>query len=106
MVGPDLSALFAHTSLRAYTWARRSASRSPPRAPASCCSGSGRCAWNGAEASLRVSRYDVLGREVARLFEGGAGAGRVELRVPVGLTPDVYVVRATGTRFAETKLVR
>lgn len=52
---------------------------------------------------VRVTVYDLLGREVATLFEGTATAGANEVRVPA-LTAGVYVVRvATPTTSATTR---
>lgn len=55
-------------------------------------------------ASVNVALYDVLGREVATLFAGSA-SGTVEARLPDGLTPGVYVVRAVGNGLAAAKTV-
>jgi len=54
--------------------------------------------------SLDVALYDVLGRQVATLFQGAA-SGVAEAMLPEGLTPGVYVVRATGAGFAQSKAV-
>lgn len=54
--------------------------------------------------TANVALYDVLGREVATLFAGSA-SGTVEARLPDGLTPGVYVVRAVGDGLAAAKTV-
>ena len=48
-----------------------------------------------AEAEVRLSVYDVLGREVAVLAEGAMPPGAHEVRVPRGLASGVYVLRLT-----------
>ena len=46
-------------------------------------------------ADVEVGLYDLLGRRVARLADGPAAAGALDLVVPVaGLAPGLYVVRA------------
>ncbi|MBE2186580.1 MAG: T9SS type A sorting domain-containing protein [Rhodothermales bacterium] len=54
--------------------------------------------------SVNVTLYDVLGREVTTLFAGSA-SGTVEARLPDGLTPGVYIVRALGNGLAAAKTV-
>lgn len=54
--------------------------------------------------SVNVALYDVLGREVTTLFAGTA-SGTVEARLPDGLTPGVYIVRALGNGLAAAKTV-
>jgi len=53
---------------------------------------------------VNVTLYDVLGREVTTLFAGSA-SGTVEARLPDGLTPGVYIVRALGNGLAAAKTV-
>ncbi|MEM8602028.1 MAG: choice-of-anchor B family protein [Bacteroidota bacterium] len=55
--------------------------------------------------AVRVGVYDLLGREVARLFEGDAVAGTT-LTLTFdghGLSSGTYVVRVVGESFAETR---
>jgi hypothetical protein len=54
--------------------------------------------------SVRVSVVDVLGRTVAVLHEGSLAAGATPLAVPTdGLAPGVYVIRAEGETFRQTR---
>ncbi|HYE95514.1 MAG TPA: T9SS type A sorting domain-containing protein, partial [Rubricoccaceae bacterium] len=56
--------------------------------------------------AVRLSVYDLLGREVARLVDGEADAGRYEAVLEAGgLASGVYVVHLTAGRFADTRKV-
>lgn len=58
----------------------------------------------GGPAHVRVTVYDVLGRNALRLFEGTLGAGRHELnRSDLSLAPGFYVVRLTADGQATTQ---
>ena len=61
----------------------------------------------GAAGALSVRLYDVLGREVARVFDGPRPAGAHATPLALGgLAPGVYVVRAlSGGRSASATLV-
>ena len=48
-----------------------------------------------AQGRTRVAVLDVLGREVAVLFDGAAAGRRLSLSVPSQLSPGTYVVRVT-----------
>ncbi|MEO1573307.1 MAG: choice-of-anchor B family protein, partial [Bacteroidota bacterium] len=54
---------------------------------------------------VRVAVYDLLGREVARLFEGAGAAGSLLTLTfdGAGLSSGTYVVRVVGETFAETR---
>ena len=56
---------------------------------------------------VRVGLYDVLGREVAVLFEGALEAGQVaEVEIDGGGLPSgVYLYRAEGETFSATRQV-
>ncbi|HYE96561.1 MAG TPA: T9SS type A sorting domain-containing protein [Rubricoccaceae bacterium] len=55
---------------------------------------------------VRLSVYDLLGREVARLVDGETDAGRYEAVLSAGgLASGVYVVHLTAGRFAGTRKV-
>ncbi len=59
----------------------------------------------GAREQVRAVVYDALGREVATVFEGSL-EGRAEIALPVSaLAPGAYVVRVTGERFAESRML-
>jgi hypothetical protein len=45
---------------------------------------------------VRLAVYDVLGREVAVLYEGGLAAGTARLSLPV-LPSGTYLVRVSGS---------
>ncbi len=56
--------------------------------------------------AVRVSVYDALGREVARLVEGEREAGAHEARLDgSALVPGVYVVRMTAGAYVATRRV-
>ena len=59
-----------------------------------------------AEAEVRLSVYDVLGREVGVLAEGSLAAGSHEARLPVGLAAGVYVLRLSVERAAGPQVQR
>lgn len=46
--------------------------------------------------SVSVALFDVQGRAIARLTDGPRAAGTHALRMPAGLAPGLYVVRATA----------
>ncbi len=53
---------------------------------------------------LRIAVYDLLGREVARLHDGDAPAGSLDLAVPVSAwSPGVYLVRVATTGHEQTR---
>lgn len=54
--------------------------------------------------AVRVTVSDVLGRTVATLHDGGLAAGATPLSVEAGaLAPGVYVIRAVGETFRQTR---
>ncbi|HYE95783.1 MAG TPA: right-handed parallel beta-helix repeat-containing protein [Rubricoccaceae bacterium] len=55
---------------------------------------------------VRLSVYDLLGREVARLVDGEADVGRYEATLDTqNLASGVYVVQLTAGRFGDTRKV-
>lgn len=57
--------------------------------------------------NVRVAVYDLLGREVAELFNGMVQSGQRERLVldASSLAPGVYVYRATGDTFTQSQLL-
>jgi hypothetical protein len=52
----------------------------------------------GAEGTLRLALFDMLGREVGTLFEGtmSAGSSRIVLIPASALTPGIWFLRLSG----------
>ncbi|GAB5533801.1 MAG: hypothetical protein Rubg2KO_00500 [Rubricoccaceae bacterium] len=54
-----------------------------------------------APASVTLTLYDALGRQLEVVFEGDV-VESIQARLPVGLAPGVYVIRASGEDVSET----